>query len=720
MRWIEVSGKRSSVSSAAELCGISWWASDPLAHRVDPYLFWAELTRFTTYEGQGDGFLRAAFELKEGNTGKIFLAWLDSLGGNPPLVLQGHWRQSLEAEQTRYFTARVRIASLASSGVLDHIECMKVGFVGGASHGQTYTSSGDTDELLKTRKAQREARSPLVVAPGGAAPVESAPGSCIIGIIDFGCAFAHEHFCTLSDGVSPTWTTRVTHFWEQQCDPPDLVGPWRKCRDFGYGREATKAGLDGVIAKACMDLKHPVGKVGNAAVESKCYSLAALPELLEVGDPPSAHGTKVMDVATGSGFAHPGSAPANDAASKADIMFVQLPEGAVRDLSGGWLSVYVLDAVAYLVDRAQGRPLVINLSFGSFAGSHDGLSLLEKALASYTSDKVTIVLAAGNTIGQAIHAQADLAPNGSAAMTWYVPDGDATQNFMEIWYRSEIDGARANPPSLKISLKHPDITAELSLAGAGGGELRVPGLGPDPNSNSVPVAGMVHLPQTTSGGGDGMALLCLGPTMTPGLDLPDWPRRAPHGRWTIEVTNESDANVEVHAWVERDEPGLVPAAQAPQSVIEPVLGVQSFRVNTDCTLSGQCGPDTVVVVGSYRLNATASLALDTAFGPARRPGLRKGPDLVAPGAQDIRGIECGLPVAANLTGQTVFASGTSLAAPWVARQRVNEICAAKSGVVVGKPGAVLPSRLLDRGGACDPKSGRGHVLANGSMAAGLP
>ena len=675
-------------AASDDVSGVDWsqTADADWARRVDPYLFWAEQTRFVTFARSADKRLSAAFELTDKCEVREFVAWLCSAEGRQCLTVAPHWLCALARRETRFFTGRVRVPGLGQCPLRKYVRRLKVGFVGGHEP-QIFLPADAQPARAVTRKVRGKAAD-----------------ECVVGIIDFGCSFAHPSFCRREG--SRRWATRITHLWEQELPPPRLPPGvpvaaerlWQPCSDFGYGRETTKPALDALIDVACLTTGHTSSKIGNSDVERLCYQWAVTDRMLE-GDRPAAHGTQVMDVAAGSGFAHPGTPqhPADDAASRADILFVQMPEPVVRDLSCGWLSVYVLDAVKYLIDRAAGRKLVINLSFGSFTGSHDGESLLEQALDEFVSERVAIVLAAGNIQGLGVHAAAAIPPKGSAQLAWHVPDGDSTQNFLELWY--ERKGGASVPP--RITLTDPGARS-IVLDGAGAATLQLQGAEAQP-----PVAGIVHVPHSDAGGPDGMALVSLAPTMTPGITMPEWPVRAPHGRWRLTVENPGETPLRCHAWVERDEPGLVPVTSAPQSTLEAVAG-GIFAIRDANTLSGQCGGSKVKVVGSYRLSSNeVVLARDTAFGPSRRGG-RLGPDLVAPGAQDIRGMDCGFEVAASLSGITVFSLGTSLAAPWITRHLVNEMSGPR------------PRTLAPQPGPQNPRWGTGFVPPEGGFRVGRP
>lgn len=145
----------------------------------------------------------------------------------------------------------------------------------------------------------------------------------VVGVIDTGLDVYHPDFRDEND------VTRVYRYWDQRFSPnPGSPAP------YGYGIEWTR-------------------------------------EELEAGGPnfPSdtliGHGTPVAGTAVANGLAngrHKGVAP------KCDIIVVATNQGTVN-----WAST-VADGVKYIYDQAAalGKPAVVNISMGSYGGSHDG------------------------------------------------------------------------------------------------------------------------------------------------------------------------------------------------------------------------------------------------------------------------------------------------------------------------------------------------------------
>jgi len=670
----------SSITQSADGLGIDWAAGGESARQADPYLFWAALTGFRSYRPpQRPGLRLAAFEFHPQVEGIAFLAEMQRVNterrraGQAALlqIAPHHAKRLSESPACRHFVGWMRVEDFAASPLAPMVRRYRVALVGAT-------------EGVAPGGVSAAAIGPGIVAPTAVVRRRSASRSAdppILGVIDIGCAFAHPRLA--SPGRGP-WRTRVSHFWDMgRAAGATETALWRPCEAFGYGRETDAARLDALIAAAVAMHKHR-GTPGDAAVERSCYESAGLPELLSARKRWS-HGTMVMDFAAG---ADPRQRTV-DAAGRAEIVFVQLPPQAVEDLSCGWLTPHVIDALHYILTKADGRPAVINLSFGAYAGSHDGESLLEAALDAIADESgAVLVLSAGNARGHGLHAKAQVKPGESKSLKWILPRDDPTQSFLELWY--EQADASAGGPRVAVSLQHGDLPPMASLSGAGGAWFAFD------HAPQRPVAALLQVPGTTAGGPDGLVLVSLGPTDRE-TTLPNWePVRAPNGYWTLAVCNQGAGALTVHAWVERDDPDLAARSEFAQSRLVGVPG--GFEVDDAGTLTGQaCGAKTIVV-GSRVQNDTNGLAPDSGAGPARRGG-RTGPDLVAAGVQRVAAVGLvGIAAAANLSGeQPVRLSGTSISAPRVARKVFEAL--ATQGVAGGAAG------LLARWFGAPPKGG---------------
>jgi subtilisin family serine protease len=223
----------------------------------------------------------------------------------------------------------------------------------------------------------------------------------LIGIIDFGCDYAHKNFLT------DIGHTRITEFWDQTA--VDNIG------NVSYGR------------------LYDASEINNALKSNDPYS--ALSYNLEI----NAHGTHVMDIAAGNGKGSgtPGVAPG------ADIIFVQpsssdIPYQGPKTIDRSFGdSVNLLDAIRYIFSQAGEKPCVINISLGTNGGPHDGSTLVEKAIDGLLTEKDNraVVIAASNSYEDGIHASSEIAPGEYIDLIWRTHN--LTESEMDIWYPAD-------------------------------------------------------------------------------------------------------------------------------------------------------------------------------------------------------------------------------------------------------------------------------------------
>lgn len=243
----------------------------------------------------------------------------------------------------------------------------------------------------------------------------------VVGIIDFGLDF------TLDDFRNADGTTRVAFLWDQLLTPAAGEGsPGR----FGYGVEYGRAAIDAALAVA-----DPFARVRHAA-------------------DPGSHGTHVAGIAAGNGRAADAQFGAGrfvGVAPGATLIFVQ-PSAADANTTFTD-SVHVTEAIAYVFEKAAelGLPCAINMSLGQNGGSHDGESLVERAIDRLLEQPGrAMVVAAGNEHIWRGHASGTFVAGQTRALGWKsggglpLPQGgalppgagDFTPNEMEVWFSS--------------------------------------------------------------------------------------------------------------------------------------------------------------------------------------------------------------------------------------------------------------------------------------------
>lgn len=454
----------------------------------------------------------------------------------------------------------------------------------------------------------------------------------VVGIIDDFVAFAHPCFATATQ-------SRVRYVWSQERAFPRTMDPsqWYAPKDLGYGYELNT--LPSASGKPAPTL----------AMLQRAY-----PTVLSR----QSHGTAVAGLAAGNRRADP-------APSTADIIAVHLPRRMVSDTSGGALTVQALDGIKYIVERAGATArVVVNVSYGTMAGPHDGSSILEQAideLVAKRDGQLAVVVPAGNSYEARTHARFVLMHSRPRRdLTWIVPPDCRTPSFLEVWLLP--DDAHAD-----VQIKVTDPAGRVVCA------PKAPYIASNSAHVDEAVCGIVYLPQVANGMNGTMILIVLAPTgaLRPGRAL------AKHGRWTVELTSSSIRAVAVDAWIERDDSlrGY------------PSGGRQSYFADATYELPGKSGKESIdndespiKRKGSFNSIATGDqtisvggyvgpvenrrLARESGSGPMRG-GTRRGPDITA--CSEESATLHGVLTPGNGAGDTVRMNGTSVAAPQVTR-----------------------------------------------------
>lgn len=172
----------------------------------------------------------------------------------------------------------------------------------------------------------------------------------IMGILDSGIYFEHEDFKN-ADG-----TTRIRYIWDQNVNTPS-----NPPAPYNFGQEWTWQDINN---GACNHVE-PANQFG--------------------------HGTTVAGAACGNGLAtgtHMGVAP------ESEIIAVAV------DYYGNDFLSNTVDAIDYVFKKADalGKPCVINTSFGSYYGSHDGKDFASQLIDALIEERAgrAVVASAGN------------------------------------------------------------------------------------------------------------------------------------------------------------------------------------------------------------------------------------------------------------------------------------------------------------------------------------
>ena len=656
------------------------WRTLPGVHPTlpDPYCIWAALTSWADYSGPPSALRRAAVIIELAN-----------------------------ASQLADFLKKAVATEFAVS--LDYFG------VTGSATGAFLTASVTLKGLRRLADPSERGLAPFVkrfdlcdfVRPGRVlsnveahalprtTPRPPLRGKNLIGMIDDGCAFAHaSFFIDKTTRIAALWDQDVRPAFDGVCERPAVCYGGLPFR-FTAGREiwrgaalTDRLGLDSWIAKYL--------DTTSAVDEQACYADASYPAL----QPRAVHGPHVMDVLAGPISLRqrmhterdeppswgPASSDIAGDPNQSDIVFVQLPRAGLQDNSGGWLDSHVLDAIRYILScRAKDTEhTVINLSYGSTVGAHDGSSILDAALADIhhrEGGKLATMIAAGNSFSSRGHGVVELIRNVRRSMHWQIPPDSESPAFMQVWLPDSQIRIRVTPPGEAVA----------SMGWFGAGEVATWSV------EGIAVATVVYLEQSSRGDGS-MVLIAVAPTGQEDADRV----AAMCGIWKIDLVSVVDTIKPVHAYIARNDIGLGQAKRGRQSYfVDPIDDTDRFLrsphddvdavdiedgilldsnarsesyVRRRGTLNGIATNRAVIVVGGYRRNFsdTRSDYSKSEYSSAGREDDDRGrpPTTTYPTdeCQTLKGIRA----SGSRSGSTFRLVGTSVAVPQRARTWLTE------------------------------------------------
>lgn len=211
----------------------------------------------------------------------------------------------------------------------------------------------------------------------------------LVGIMDFGFDYNHP---TMYDTSGNRY--RILKAWEMNASGTPPAG-------FSYGMEITD----------------------TTALKTRLTD-----------DTHQTHGSGVAGLAAGSGYGTGGRL--RGMAYESDMILV----GVRRDSLGGqWLTggfSDFIDGVNYMMQQATalGRPIVINISWGSHSGPHDGSSLVNQAFDAMSGPGKLIVMSAGNEGGNNLHLSKTFTPTDSVLNTFLqFSSTPVKRTWIDIW-----------------------------------------------------------------------------------------------------------------------------------------------------------------------------------------------------------------------------------------------------------------------------------------------
>lgn len=469
----------------------------------------------------------------------------------------------------------------------------------------------------------------------------------VIGVVDDDIPFAHPNF------RGPNGQFRTVRVWNQNAaeSGKEQQVPFF----FGYGRVTTSAEM----AQNKSSATKPPGVKGIRRL-----SLA------------SSHGASTCHVVAGNTPIDPQGGvrglPA-DLASGCDLIGVELPKDFLNDTASASLGVQALDAVRYIIDRAETyapeqqtdgtlaervpRKVVISFGYGGMGGPRNGTGLLDCAFDELISERgrLRIVAAAGNSHRIPCHAHLSAKNEAPAVFSLFVAPENPLLTTVEIWL---TDGS-ASLNEVTVSLTAPDGSCMNPVAIGDAGSILERGSGKRWGSVIIPRVNAL------SGRSD-MILVAIFPTdryRQDALYSQEGIGRAPSGVWSITVENKNAVPLEFDAWVERSD-------MADRSFRRQ----QAYFVGNGVTDSDHrisfASPASATKVTSVGAKQVVDGEISGYSGRGKWRNSTLQPDTSA--FADASPVVTGLRVPGRRTNSTTRLGGTSVAAPQVARRIIND------------------------------------------------
>lgn len=397
----------------------------------------------------------------------------------------------------------------------------------------------------------------------------------IIGIVDTGIDYQHKTFRKADN------TSRILFIWDQTLDADDdddaVIGedvpgtistPGGNV-DLEYGVE--------FVREDPADDERPT--INKALASSDPYSIVRHKDA-------DGHGTHVAGIAGGDGsqsdaccgaYTYIGVAPE---AEFIIVRLIGLTDGDPDAPAGSGNSK--VNAIRYILARANGRPCVINLSLGSDLGARDGSGIEEQRVETIVGqhlNRMAIIQAASNDGNKKRHVQGAVPANGTADVIFKMPTDSKSTLSVEIRYSGNHLDAALKPPGRTFN--------------AGDWQWLTPGNSDDTLDYNDP--GSLSLDN-----GDGETSV-ITVTFSPPADGSNV-----SGDWTLRLRNNTASATNIHGWCNEGLKFKSAGDAAP------------IQVSARSTISPDASGKNVIVVGAYATEGSANgkLAGFSSRGPA--------------------------------------------------------------------------------------------------------
>ncbi|MEQ9811219.1 MAG: hypothetical protein RLO50_00440, partial [Azospirillaceae bacterium] len=530
----------------------------------------------------------------------------------------------------------------------------------------TPDAGGDTD--AETRwNAPAGQDGPAGGGAGGAPRV-------IVAVIDDGIALGHELFRDAAGG------TRIEHAWIMADRDGNRGAPGTR-----RGRELTKAEIDAALVANASGGDPGTGVLDEAGFQRDLGILDFSRGVHFETAFRRAHGTHVLSLAAGR--------PPGEDDGRLPIIAVQLPATVTEATGGDELLPDLALAIDFILEKARdidrrsgcrGLPLVLNFSYGTFAGAHDGtdpIAALLTRLATSRRRQIRVVVPAGN--GNLAQAHAVLrfppaptsgcAPDARVSIHWRVQPDDKTASFLHFWLPRRPSAAATRRVLAAARVITPS------------GQTVTLALGQTPGPRAIDlvrdgqVFGRLALHHVAGGTGRGRLTLMIKPTAHEEAR----PDLAPHGLWQVVLEpGEITPDEVIHARIQRDDSLPNYPLRGRQSYFEDAAYMRFDALGRPLTVDPAApaspirragtlspfatgdAPNGVIVAGGWT-RRSGEMAAYSSGGPATAPSTRRGPDAALVAEDSL--VQGGVIGAGSQSGSMVAMNGTSVAAPQLAR-----------------------------------------------------
>lgn len=672
-----------------------------LSGATDLYLWWAIETEFRSSQPSGGAKPWNIPFIVEGDV----RGFVEELGARDGVRVPPEYLRPLKESALgcgRYFTLNVRVPRCSPKSPCPNDEDLDI-----ASLKKNLNAIFNSKHVVRIQlgfpRGQFDNEEPVIVEAGHetastpqaiwrdvtpASKIAPQNAKVVVGVIDDGAAFAHSSLRGAGGN-----STRVSIMWSQSPELPGLnKSYWRLpetphqggsgVRPRWYGAMMREEQMNAAMQDAC---------VNSEVHETACYgSLFEFSKQHRAIETRFRHGPAVLTTFAGAFSASKmlASEPDDlrigvnnlmtDPCASAPIILVDLPYEQVAISSGRWMPIAALDGVRFILTEARALykrddgmplPVVINISSGSTAGSHDGTSMFESALAELldADPHLAVTIAAGNSRLSRVHTEVVIGVGSSGSVTFRVPPAKRFETYVEFWpewLASPDDKPMPDASSLQFTVIAPDGRKIEPLLADGDGKFLK-------DVDNRIVAGMNYSENVVQACQRPMALLVIAAT----APHPEF-NHAPFGNWTVLCQNNSNCSVRLRSWIERDE------------VVFGVLRPQSAHF-TDADEGGRppndWDEDRKSLVSRYDTmnnlaNARGAFAVAAGTGgresgfvsPYSGAGPESGvqrPKLIS--RADRSPAQPGIPVYGAYGGARQHMSGTSIAAPQAARWIAN-------------------------------------------------